>query len=130
MKMIFEERRTFEGFTYKPGEHEVADALGERLLATFPAVCKVGTGQEPEVDEEKVEVPEMPEPSDEPGVVPSQADATERARVLADERGVDLSRVKGTGSGGRITARDVRNYVPGEADDGPALDVEVASKEQ
>jgi len=32
-------------------------------------------------------------------------------RKLAREKGIELSRVKGTGPGGRITARDVESYV-------------------
>ncbi len=37
------------------------------------------------------------------------------ARKLAEERGVDLSQVKGTGPGGRITREDVLNFEPGQA---------------
>ncbi len=34
------------------------------------------------------------------------------AKKLADEKGIDLSKVKGTGKGGRITKEDVINYTP------------------
>jgi pyruvate dehydrogenase E2 component (dihydrolipoamide acetyltransferase) len=37
------------------------------------------------------------------------------ARKLAEERGIDLSRVPGTGPGGRITRDDVLNYKPAPA---------------
>jgi pyruvate/2-oxoglutarate dehydrogenase complex dihydrolipoamide acyltransferase (E2) component len=36
-------------------------------------------------------------------------DATEAARQKADELGVDLSQVKGSGAGGRITIKDVQS---------------------
>jgi pyruvate dehydrogenase E2 component (dihydrolipoyllysine-residue acetyltransferase) len=44
--------------------------------------------------------------ADEPG---SGAQATPAAERTAEELGVDLSQVSGTGSGGRITVRDVRS---------------------
>lgn len=34
------------------------------------------------------------------------------ARRIADERGIDLRQVRGTGPGGRITRKDVENFVP------------------
>lgn len=49
---------------------------------------------------------------------PAQADEGERvkaspmARKLAEERGIDLSRVPATGPGGRITRDDVMNFKP------------------
>jgi pyruvate dehydrogenase E2 component (dihydrolipoamide acetyltransferase) len=39
----------------------------------------------------------------------SQVRATPAAERMAEELGVDLSRVEGTGSAGRVTAKDVRN---------------------
>jgi pyruvate dehydrogenase E2 component (dihydrolipoamide acetyltransferase) len=41
------------------------------------------------------------------GVVPGKVAATPLARKLAAERGLDLSKVKGTGPGGRVTSDDV-----------------------
>ena len=37
------------------------------------------------------------------------------AKKLAEERGIDLAQVKGTGKGGRITKEDVVNYSPSSA---------------
>lgn len=44
------------------------------------------------------------------------------ARKLAKERGIDISKVRGSGSGGRITVRDVENFVaePKEPERGAA----------
>ncbi|MCX8212959.1 MAG: dihydrolipoamide acetyltransferase family protein [SAR202 cluster bacterium] len=37
------------------------------------------------------------------------------ARRLADERGIDLRQIQGTGPGGRVTKNDVLNFEPGDA---------------
>jgi len=47
--------------------------------------------------------PEGPEP-----------EATDSARELADEHGLDLREIKGTGHDGRILVRDVRDAMGGE----------------
>jgi pyruvate dehydrogenase E2 component (dihydrolipoamide acetyltransferase) len=46
--------------------------------------------------------------------------ASPLAKKLAEEKGVDLSFVSGTGEGGRITKRDVDHYVPYDAPARPA----------
>lgn len=46
----------------------------------------------------------------------AEVDATEAARDLANEHGVDLNEVEGTGADGRITKDDVENYLA-EADE-------------
>mgnify|MGYP001199831361 CR=1 FL=1 len=38
--------------------------------------------------------------------------ASPLAKKLAAERGIDISKIPGTGDGGRVTKRDVDNYVP------------------
>jgi 2-oxoglutarate dehydrogenase E2 component (dihydrolipoamide succinyltransferase) len=43
------------------------------------------------------------------------------AKKLADERGIDLAQVAGTGKGGRITKEDVVNFVPPTAVATPAV---------
>ena len=49
---------------------------------------------------------EVAEQADEPK---SEVDATPAAERRAEELGVDLSQVRGTGSGGRITVNDVQS---------------------
>lgn len=49
----------------------------------------------------------------------SNIDATDSARELAEEHGIDLSSVSGSGEGGRIVKADVEAKVGG---DGPAAD--------
>jgi pyruvate dehydrogenase E2 component (dihydrolipoamide acetyltransferase) len=46
--------------------------------------------------------------------------ASPLAKKLAEEKGVDLSFIQGTGEGGRITKRDVDHYVPYNAPARPA----------
>lgn len=48
------------------------------------------------------------------------------ARRIADERGIDLRRVRGTGPGGRIVKKDVESYQPEAAEAAPAAPAERA----
>jgi pyruvate dehydrogenase E2 component (dihydrolipoamide acetyltransferase) len=48
--------------------------------------------------------------------------ATPAARRVAQERGIDISLVTGTGPGGRVTEEDVKNFVPAEAPAAPAAE--------
>ena len=47
------------------------------------------------------------EPAEDPARDGSKPDATDAARKMADEKGLDLTDIEGTGSGGRILLRDV-----------------------
>ena len=50
---------------------------------------------------------------------PGDVLATPVAQRIADEQHVDLTRVKGTGPGGRVTKRDIRKHLEREAREGP-----------
>jgi pyruvate/2-oxoglutarate dehydrogenase complex dihydrolipoamide acyltransferase (E2) component len=50
---------------------------------------------------------------EEPDESASEPDATDAARRKAEELGIDLSQVEGTGSGGRILVRDVQKAAKG-----------------
>ncbi|WP_119068930.1 dihydrolipoamide acetyltransferase family protein [Aggregatilinea lenta] len=58
------------------------------------------------------------------GNFPAGLKASPIARRIADERGIDLSRVQGTGPGGRIVKKDVEDVPAGEA---PAAPVQPAA---
>src|SRR3989344_41020 len=64
----------------------------------------------PPATSQPVAVPRSPTPPTEPGHVL----ATPRGRKLARETGVDISTVKGTGPGGRVTEEDVQKAAKGE----------------
>jgi pyruvate dehydrogenase E2 component (dihydrolipoamide acetyltransferase) len=51
--------------------------------------------------------------------------ASPLAKKLASEKGIDISRVPGSGDGGRITKKDVDNFVPG-----PGGQAQAAGKQQ
>jgi len=52
--------------------------------------------------------------------IPGDVPVTPVAARVADDLGVDLTRVKGTGPGGRVTKRDVRGFLERERREGPA----------
>jgi len=77
---------------------------------------KAEKGEEEEAKEEKAEEAEKPEESEEKREEPEPAapdegggriKASPLARKVAQEEGIDLTRVKGTGPGGRIVREDV-----------------------
>jgi len=55
---------------------------------------------------------DLPEPLPEPDV--PQPNATDAARALAADRGLDLRSIAGTGAGERVLVRDVRAVMGGE----------------
>ena len=82
--------------------------------------------KESEGKEEKPEVKSTAQSSPPPAVEPTatvQPSSTEGGRVkasplakkLAEEKGIDISQVQGSGDGGRIVKRDVDSYVPAAA---------------
>lgn len=88
----------------------VIGAAGEQLSAADLQGTQSGAGAAP-----LPSAPVMPPPAAAPqsGAAPAAASAGERlkasplARKLADELGLDLARVRGSGPGGRITREDV-----------------------
>jgi pyruvate dehydrogenase E2 component (dihydrolipoamide acetyltransferase) len=51
--------------------------------------------------------------------LPGGVKASPIARKLAEEKGIDLRRVRGTGPGGRVTKTDIENFPVGEAPAAP-----------
>lgn len=56
---------------------------------------------------------EAPQVEETNGTLPDGVKASPVARNLAEERGIDLSQVRGSGPGGRIIKADVENFKPG-----------------
>jgi pyruvate/2-oxoglutarate dehydrogenase complex dihydrolipoamide acyltransferase (E2) component len=71
-----------------------------------PATPEAGEGVEAGVEEEEEAVGEASTPG-EAGEQKDKAQATPAAERKAEDLGVDLSQIEGTGSGGRITVKDV-----------------------
>jgi pyruvate/2-oxoglutarate dehydrogenase complex dihydrolipoamide acyltransferase (E2) component len=91
----------------------IAISLAVRLLRrsareeSTPATQQAGEGVEAGVEEEAV-VDEASTPGEAAEQKDKKAQATPAAERKAEELGVDLSEIEGTGSGGRITVKDVR----------------------
>jgi 2-oxoglutarate dehydrogenase E2 component (dihydrolipoamide succinyltransferase) len=90
-----------EGDTVHPGD----------VLATLEA------GAASASDSSAASTESAAEPAAEP--VPERAHASPVARRMAEEHGLDLASIQGTGTGGRVTREDVERYVS-PRDGGPA----------
>ena len=73
-----------------------------------PATPEAGEGVEARVEEEEEAVVGEASTPGEAGEQKDKAQATPAAERKAEDLGVDLSQIEGTGSGGRITVKDVR----------------------
>lgn len=78
----------------------------------------------PAVKEEKKEVSSSSSSATSDG---SRVFVSPLARKMAEEKGINLSRVKGSGENGRIIKRDIENYTPEEVSAAPAAVGQVAA---
>jgi pyruvate dehydrogenase E2 component (dihydrolipoamide acetyltransferase) len=76
-----------------------------------PATPEPGEGVEARLEEEATAVVGEASTPGEAGEQYDNAQATPAAERKAEELGVDLSQIEGTGSGGRITVKDVTEAV-------------------
>lgn len=114
-KAILEVEASAEGFL-----REILTPAGERVPVLAVVARLTDTMDEPlgparqQKAAEPVSGPVAP-PSVEPPVpapdAPGRLFATPRARKLAEEEGVDLAKIVGTGQGGRIVEKDVAAYL-------------------
>ncbi len=93
------------------------DVLG--AIGNSTAVAEPVTAKEPEATQvalEEIAEPAEPEPEPEPEMQPETGGRpSPAARVLASEKGIDISVVVGTGRDGRITKADVMQAVEAES---------------
>jgi pyruvate/2-oxoglutarate dehydrogenase complex dihydrolipoamide acyltransferase (E2) component len=75
--------------------------------ASTPATPEAGEGVEAGLEEEEEAVVGEASTPGEAGEQKDKAQATPAAERKAEDLGVDLSQIEGTGSGGRITVKDV-----------------------
>jgi 2-oxoglutarate dehydrogenase E2 component (dihydrolipoamide succinyltransferase) len=64
---------------------------------------------QPDTNQVQPTQPIQPNPPNQPGIADIKATAT--ARKVAEDHGVDLSKVAGSGDGGRVTKEDVQKFV-------------------
>ncbi|TSJ42448.1 pyruvate dehydrogenase complex dihydrolipoamide acetyltransferase [Fluviicola chungangensis] len=110
-----------------------SDAPAEEEKAKLPKTeASSGKDEKPKEAEEKVPAAVTSAPKTAPAVSNTASNgrilASPLAKKLAEEKGVDLSFVTGTGEGGRITKRDVDHYVPYDAPARPAASGAVMSE--
>lgn len=115
-KAILEVEASAEGFLREiltpAGERVPVLAVVARITDTMdeplgPAGQRVSESVDHRISESTGEKM-APAPSSD---VPSRLFATPRARKLAEEEGVDLTKIVGTGQGGRIVEKDVAAYL-------------------
>ncbi|MFO7258995.1 MAG: pyruvate dehydrogenase complex dihydrolipoamide acetyltransferase [Bacteroidota bacterium] len=92
------------------------DADWQTLLKAHQQKAEGKSASKPEPAKAEAKAPE---PEKQPAAVASAAEpsggrvkASPLARMMAKEKGYDISRIKGTGDNGRVTKRDVENYRP------------------
>lgn len=104
----------------KKGEN-VKELLAEAEASSPQAEPEAKVENEPSPAPQSKPVPvAAPTPKSAPAVVsaPASSNGTSRvkasplAKVLAEQKGIALNQVIGTGEGGRIIKRDIENYVP------------------
>jgi pyruvate dehydrogenase E2 component (dihydrolipoamide acetyltransferase) len=94
--------------------------------APRPSVGSVGVVGELEEAPEEVATPQVRVEAPKPAFVSEHVQATPAIRALAKELGVDINKVQGTGTGGRVLEKDVRQAA--EAKEKPVEEVKKAAK--
>src|SRR5689334_20307956 len=101
-----------EGATVDVGT--VLARIGGDAGATAPAAAPPEPATQPAADASEAAATETAEPAPEPTPAPAAADANGKSFVspvvarIAAEHGIDPNQVPGTGSGGRVTKKDIR----------------------
>ena len=81
---------------------------GREIKEDVPKETKVAPKEEKR--EEKQSVAHEYDPSSE-----GRLKASPLARKLAEEKGIDISNIRGSGDGGRVVRRDIENFKPGDS---------------
>ena len=103
-----------------PGQEaspELEPAAPEAATEEAPQATPQAELREPAEEEEKEEAPAAPE-GPETAEERLKTRSTPVVRRIAEEHGVDLSRVEGTGHAGRVTKQDILAYIEGRGEEG------------
>jgi pyruvate dehydrogenase E2 component (dihydrolipoamide acetyltransferase) len=96
----------------KPGE-DFSDIIGAAPAATAPAAAPTPVAATPVAVPAPVSAPVAPAPAEVADVhADGRVKASPLAKRLAEDKGVDIHAIKGSGDGGRIVKRDIDGYVP------------------
>ncbi|WP_340074287.1 pyruvate dehydrogenase complex dihydrolipoamide acetyltransferase [Leptobacterium sp. I13] len=91
--------------------------IGPKGAKVDEILAAVQSGETIQPDEQQKEPPSRPEQNTQektpnPINTGGRVFASPLARKMAEEKGIDLSQVKGSGENGRIVKRDIENYTP------------------
>lgn len=96
-----------------------------------PKAAEVPKAETPKAETSKAEAPKAAEPAKATPAASSSSNgrllASPLAKKLAEEKGIDIASVSGSGEGGRIVKSDVDSYVPAAAPAASASGVSTAS---
>ncbi|MET3731607.1 pyruvate dehydrogenase complex dihydrolipoamide acetyltransferase [Moheibacter stercoris] len=96
-----------------PEGTDVSGLTGGKPKAKAAAAPKAEKKEEPKVEKAPEAAPAKEEPKVEtPKATGERVFASPLAKSLAKEKGIDISRVQGSGDGGRIIKKDIENYTP------------------
>ncbi len=104
----------------------LAEAEETASKADAPEESSTGKAEEgdekkPEAEKESSGAAEAPQPAPAPpAATAGSGKSSPLARKIAEERGIDISRVPGSGPGGRVVRRDVEQFRPGATASEPA----------
>jgi pyruvate dehydrogenase E2 component (dihydrolipoamide acetyltransferase) len=101
---------------YIDPEEKGAAPTAEKQVAGKPAAAEPAA-KKPAPKEKAPKAPKATpsRPAPAAAVAEARVAASPRARKLAEGKGIDLGRVKGSGPGGRIIAQDIEAFSPGRA---------------
>ncbi|HET6243984.1 MAG: pyruvate dehydrogenase complex dihydrolipoamide acetyltransferase [Bacteroidetes bacterium] len=94
----------------------------------LPEKKQVPEKKEQKQPEKEPEIKEVAQKDKSQGIIPvrehdssdGRLKTSPLARKLAEDKGIDISNIRGSGDGGRIVRRDIENYIPGASFAGSA----------
>ena len=112
----------------KAGTDVGAYVAGEKLQGESSKTQDTSSKtQESAVESQQPEAEQRPTTNDQPATNGQQTIASDQrikasplAKKLAADKGIDISKVSGSGDGGRVTKKDIDSYVPSAAPTPPA----------